>query len=120
MSGNIAVVVQFEIGIHNPTIFPILYSRYIAKGYTVSLFLVFACIEAELLREIKLTQEGTLDGVESGASPSDVTGGMAGKLARACNIARLQIPVFVVNSGRDAYLACQEGAIGERGTRIIG
>ena len=83
------------------------------------LFFVFACIEAELLREIKLTQEGTLDGVESGASPSDVTGGMAGKLARACNIARLQIPVFVVNSGRDAYLACQEGAIGERGTRII-
>ena len=86
----------------------------------MSLVLVFACIEAELLREIKVTQEGTLDGVESGASPSDVTGGMAGKLARACNIARLQIPVFVVNSGRDAYLACQEGAIGERGTRIIG
>ena len=77
------------------------------------------CIGAQLLREIKVTPEGTLDGVEPGSCPSDVTGGMAGKLTRACNIALLQIPVFVVNSGRDAYLACQEGKLGERGTRIV-
>ena len=86
----------------------------------MSLFLrVCTCIEAELLREIKVTPEGSLDGFESGPRLSDVTGGMAGKLARACSIARLQIPVFVVNSGRDAYLACQEGNMGERGTQIV-
>ena len=82
--------------------------------------LVSTCIEAELLREIKVTPEGCLEGIESGPCPSDVTGGMAGKLARACSIARLHIPVFVVSSGRDAYLACQEGNLGERGTQIVG
>ena len=67
-----------------------------------------------------MSPEGTLDGIVSDScQSSDVTGGMAGKLTRASNIATLHIPVFVVSSGRDAYLACQEGKLGESGTQIL-
>ena len=77
-------------------------------------------VDAKLLGEIPLKADWVPDNVEFSHPQFDVTGGMASKMARACSIAKSNIPVFVVGSTEEEIkLACKEGRTNDRGTKIF-
>ena len=73
-------------------------------------------LDATLLRDIKVSDYDQQN-IAFKSGLCDVTGGMKSKLVHAVNIAKLDIPVYVVNK-ENAGCACLEERLEGTGTKI--
>lgn len=72
---------------------------------------------AKLLRDV--TADEAVRALAGGSTGVDVTGGMAGKLARLAAVARAGVPVFIVNGNAPGRLASALAGKAVEGTAIL-